>query len=139
MKRRILTLFIGLAAAFLLCSCSGNPLPEGMDETTVLDAGRAVITDLTEENWQNVYDQLREDAKATTPSPDSIAEYMQTILAEIGPYQREEDAMATGQKLDSGEAYATAVFYCKHEKDNAMYRIAFSTDMELMGIQITER
>ena len=44
--------------------------------------------------------------------------------------------MATGQKLkDTGEEYGTAVLYCKHEKKTVMYRVAFSTEMELMGIE----
>ena len=34
MKKRILTLFVVLCAALLLCACTvtGNPIPEGMDE-----------------------------------------------------------------------------------------------------------
>ena len=49
----------------------------------------------------------------------------------------EIEAMATGQTLkDTGEEYGTAVFYCKHEKKSVIYRIAYSTDMELMGVQV---
>ena len=61
-------------------------------------------------------------------------------LDKAGTYVKEEEAMATGQTLkDTGEEYGTAVLYCKHEKKNLMYRVAFSTGMELMGIQITAR
>ena len=45
--------------------------------------------------------------------------------------------MATGQTLDdTGEEYATAVFYCKHEKKDVLYRIAYDLDMNLMGLEI---
>jgi len=142
MKKRILTLFALACTVFLLCSCNveGNPLPDGMDETTVLTAGREIVTDLNAGAWQGIYDQLREDAKTATGSPAAIEEHMQTVLNKVGPYVSEEEAMATGQKLkESGEQYATAVFYCKHEKNQAMYRIAFSTDMELIGLQVTKK
>ncbi len=141
MKKRILTLIAGLCAAFLLCSCNveGHPLPEGMDETTVLSAGREIVTDLNEGDWQNIYSLMREDAKTATGSPDAIAEHMQATLDKVGAYVSEEESMATGQELDSGEQYATAVFYCKHEKNQAMYRIAFSTDMELLGLQVSKK
>lgn len=142
MKKRILTLFVGLCAAFLLCSCAveGNPLPEGMDEASVLDTGRQIITDLNAGNWQTIYDQLREDAKTATGSPEAVQAHMEAVLEKVGPYVAEEEAMATGQTLkESGEQYATAVFYCKHEKDDAMYRIAFSTELELIGLQVTKQ
>ena len=141
MKKRILTLIAGLCPTFLLCSCNveGNPLPEGMDEATVLSAGREVVTDLNEGDWQNIYSLMREDAKTATGSPDAIAEHMQATLDKVGDYVSEEEAMATGQKLDSGEQYAPAVFYCKHEKNQAMYRIAFSDDMELLGLQVSKK
>ena len=140
MKKRILSLCIGLAAALLLCSCSGNPLPDGMDEAAVLEAGTQIVTDLNEGNWQEIYDLLREDAQSATGSPDAIRDHMNAVLDEVGPFVSIQDSMATGQKLkESGERYATAVFYVKHEKDQAMYRIAFSTDMELIGLQVTEQ
>ena len=65
---------------------------------------------------------------------------MEERLSKAGAYKSEEEAMATGQTLkDTGEEYGTAVFYCKHEKKNLMYRVAYSADMELMGIQVTVR
>ena len=45
--------------------------------------------------------------------------------------------MTTCQKLKAtGEEYGTAVFYCKHEKKNVLYRIAYSVEMELMGVEV---
>ena len=141
MKKRIVTLCAALCLALLLCSCDvkGNPLPDGMDEATVLATGEDIVTQLNEAQWQTVYDQLREDVKVST-TPESIQTHIESVLEEIGPFKSMKDSMATGQTIkETGEKYGTAVFYCQHEKDQAMYRIAFSTDMELIGLQITEQ
>ena len=61
---------------------------------------------------------------------------MNSAVEKAGTFEKEEDSMVTGQKLDSGEEYATAVFYCKHSEKDVVYRIAFDTDMVLMGLEI---
>ena len=141
MKKRILTLCAALCAALLLCSCTvkGNPLPDGMDEASVLSAGEEIVTQLNEAQWQTIHDQLREDVRAST-TPEAIQAHIESVLDEIGPFKSLKDSMATGQTIkETGEKYATAVLYCQHEKDQAMYRIAFSTDMELIGLQVTKQ
>ena len=142
MKKRILTLFVALCAVFLLCSCTveGNPLPAGMDETAVLAAGEEIVHDLNDGNWQEIYDLLRDDAKTATGSPDAIRAHMEHVLEKVGTFEKLETSMATGQTVkETGEKYATAVFYCRHAKNQAMYRIAFSTDLELIGLQVTKQ
>ena len=141
MKKRMLLLLSMLTVLLLLSGCkvSGNPLPEGMEEDAVLKQGREVVASLNGGDYQEVYDLLRDDARETS-SPEAIQSYMEERLDKAGAWQRETEAMATGQTIkDTGEEYGTAVFYCKHEKKNVMYRIAYSTSMELMGIQITVR
>lgn len=141
MKKRLVLLAAALGVLLLLSGCkvSGNPLPEGMEEETVLSEGREVVALLNGEGWQEVYDLLRDDAKETS-SPEGIQSYMEERLDKAGAYKSEDEAMATGQKLkDTGEEYGTAVLYCKHEKKSVIYRIAYSTDMELMGIEIKVR
>ena len=135
MKKKLTVLLAALAAFCALTSCEGNTLPEGMDENTLLEQGRAVVLALNASEWKEIYDQFRSDAQETT-SPEGIESYMAEILEEAGPYETEEDNLLTGQKLDSGEEYATTVLYCEHEDEDVMYRIAFSKDMELIGIQI---
>ncbi len=138
MKKRLWLLLAVLAGFTLLVGCkvSGNPLPTGMEEETVLEQGREVVSLLNGGNWQEVYDRLRSDARETS-SPGAIQSYMEERLDKAGAYVSETEAMATGQTLkDTGEEYGTAVFYCKHEKKSVIYRIAYSTDMELMGVQV---
>ncbi len=138
MKKRLFLLLIAVGTLLLLAGCkvSGNPLPEGMEQDTVLEQGREVVTLLNGGSWQEVYDLLRDDARETS-SPEAIQSYMEERLDKTGAYRSETEAMATGQKLkDTGEEYGTAVLYCRHEKKSVMYRIAYSTDMELMGIQV---
>lgn len=130
---------IGTALAlFLMLSlagCGGKPLPEGMDETALLDAGREIVALLNAGDYQAVYDQMRADGQAASTVED-IQHAMEDLLAQVGAYKKETDCMATGQTLDSGEAYGTAVLYCKHEKKSVVYRVAFSAQMELMGFTV---
>ena len=138
MKKKFALLLAAVSALLLLSGCrvSGNPLPEGMEEDTVLEQGREIVALLNGGSWQEVYDRLRSDAQETS-SPETIQSYMEERLEKAKAYVKETEAMATGQKLkDTGEEYGTAVIYCKHEKKSVMYRVAYSTGMELMGIEV---
>ena len=137
MKKKFALLLEAVSALLLLSGCrvSGNPLPEGMEEDTVLEQGREIVALLNGGSWQEVYDRLRSDAQETS-SPETIQSYMEERLEKAKSYVKETEAMTTGQKLkDTGEEYGTAVIYCKHEKKSIMYRVAYSVDMELMGIE----
>ena len=138
MRKKFALALAVLSTLLLLSGCkvSGNPLPEGMEEETVLEQGREVVAMLNAGEWQEVYDLLRPDAQETS-SPETIQSYMEERLEKAKAYVKETEAMATGQKLkDTGEEYGTAVIYCKHEKKSVMYRVAYSTGMELMGIEV---
>ena len=137
MRKKFALALAVLSTLLLLSGCkvSGNPLPEGMEEETVLEQGREVVAMLNGGEWQEVYDLLRPDAQETS-SPETIQSYMEERLEKAKAYVKETEAMATGQKLKAtGEEYGTAVIYCKHEKKSIMYRVAYSVDMELMGIE----
>lgn len=133
--RRVIGAALALLLVLALAGCSGKPLPEGMDEGALLDAGREIVTLLNEGDYQGVYDRMRADGQEAS-TVDDVREAMENLLDEVGPYVKENDTLATGQTLDSGEEYGTAVFYCKHEKKNVVYRVAFSTEMELMGFTV---
>ena len=138
MKRTAAVVLAGVLCALTLCGCktSGNPLPEGMEEEIVLTQGREVVALLNDGDYGAVYDQMRDDAQQAS-SQEDVQRYMETVLEEAGAYEKESEAMATGQTLDStGEEYGTAVFYCQHEKKDVLYRIAYDQSMELMGLEI---
>lgn len=141
MKRPYFILFV-LSALFALslCGCTpkGSPLPEGMEVAAVLEAGREIVALLNEGDYQTVYDRLREDGKEGI-GPEDIQSYMQSVLDKAGDCRRETGAMATGQTLDSGEEYGTAVLSCRHRKKTAVYRVAFDREMNLMGLEISTR
>lgn len=136
--KRLTAGMLAVVLVALLAGCSGKALPEGMDEEALLDAGREIVTLLNEGDYQAVYDRMRADGQETS-TVDDIQEAMENLLDDVGPYVKENDTLVTGQKLDSGEEYGTAVFYCKHEKKKAVYRVAFSTEMELMGFTVGEQ
>ena len=141
MRKKFALLLAALAALFLLSGCkvSGNPLPEGMAGDTGLEQGREIVALLNGGDWQEVYSRLRADAQETA-SPETIQSYMEERLEKAGAFKEEDEAFATGQKIkETGEEYGTAVLYCKHEKKSIMYRVAYSTDMELMGIEARVR
>ena len=141
MRKRIAAL---LAAALVLsllggCKVKGSPLPGGMEEAALLDAGREIVTLLNASDWQEVYGRLRPASQALT-SPEAFQTYMVQRLDKAGSYVQETDALATGQTIqDTGEEYGTAVLYCKHEKKTLVYRIAFSTEMELIDFDVSVR
>ena len=137
MKKRLFCLLAGVTLLFLLSGCkvSGRPPPEGMDKDTVLEEGREIVTMLNDQDWQGVYDRLRPDAKEGASQKDFEAAMLKN-LEKAGAYEKETEAMTTGQTLKTtGEEYGTAVFYCKHEKKSVLYRIAYSVEMELMGVE----
>ena len=139
MKKRLFLAVLGGLLLLSGCKVSGNPLPGGMEEKAVLEQGREIVALLNEEDYQEVYDRLRTDARETS-SPEDIQSYMDERLDKAGAYKSEDEAMATGQKIKAtGEEYGTAVFYCKHEKKSVIYRVAYSTEMELMGIEVKVR
>ena len=81
MRRKLVLILAVLGGLLLLSACrvSGNPLPEGMEEETVLEQGREIVALLNEGDWQEVYDRLRSDAQETS-SPEAIQSYMEERL-----------------------------------------------------------
>lgn len=141
--KRVLLLGLTLLLSIgLLSACGkpeGSPLPEGMDEEVVLNAGREIVALLNAGEYQAVVDRLRDDVAAGGARPLK-AEDMEKVMEAVSKaqaYVEETDAMATGQSnKDFDEDFAEAVIFAKHEKKNVRYRIAFDTDMNLIGIQV---
>lgn len=118
----------------LLCGCQGKPLPEGMDEETLLKNGREVTILLAGGDYGAVLERMREDVAA-----DVTAEDIQALVLKqtdgAGVYKQIDSFMTTGQSSD-GESYGVAVFYCNYSKKNVMFRLAFDVNYELIGMEV---
>ena len=124
---------------FLLAACGvkGNALPEGMEEDTVLEAGEEIVNELVSGEYETVYDRLREDVREQT-SAQVIETLMSNASEKLGNSQGITDTLVTGV-TDTDEPQAIAVIYCKYTKKSVMFRIAFDTDMELIGLEIKKK
>lgn len=139
MKKKI-SLFLLAALVLpmlLLTGCKGKPLPDGMDETELLDAGREIVTLLNAPDYESVVSRFREDVRQASGITANAVQELMDSVSPVGAYVRETDTLATGQTdEESGEFYGVAVIYCKHEKKTVRYRIAFDTDMTMIGLAI---
>ena len=108
----------------LLCGCQGKPLPEGMDEAVLLPGG----------DYEAALERMRPDVAETVTAED-----LQSLVLRqtdgAGVYKEIDSVMATGQS-SNGEDYGVAVVYCKYSKKNVLFRLAFDTSYELIGLEV---
>ena len=81
-----------------------------------------------------VYDALREDVREQT-SADAIEEMMDTATEGRGSFKKVKDSMVTGV-TDADEPHAIAVIGAKYDKKSVVFRIAFDTEMNLIGLDV---
>ena len=124
-------------ALLLLSGCGGNPLPAGMDEAALLEAGRDVMLLLVGGAFDEVHALLREDVAEGVTAED-LQSLTLRQLDGAGVYKQIESSMATGQS-SNGEEYGVAVLYCTFFKDKALFRLAFDPDMALIGLEINRQ
>ena len=84
-----------------------------------------------------VRDMMREDVAAGATEEDIQALVLKQT-GDAGVYKEISDSMATGQS-SNGESYGVAVFYCKYEKKNILFRLAFDPDYALIGFEIKKQ
>lgn len=136
MKKRctgLALLFAGVLALLMLSGCEGRPLPEGMDEETLLSGGQEVVEQLMQGDYQQVYDRFREDIRAGL-TVDNVKNLMETGVDGAGDFKKIKDTLATGST--EGEEHGIAVIYCEYTKEDVRYRVAFDPDMNLIGLEI---
>ena len=121
-------------AARLKGKARAHELPDGMDEDKVSSAGLAVMSQLTKGEYEEVYDALREDVREQT-SADAIEEMMDTATEGRGSFKKVKDSMVTGV-TDADEPHAIAVIGAKYDKKSVVFRIAFDTEMNLIGLDV---
>ena len=137
MKQKLRSAAALALALLLLCSCQGKPLPDGMEEEELLRHGLETVLLLAGGSYEEVYGLMREDVAA-----GATAEDIQNLVIQqtdgAGVYKQIESSMVTGQS-SSGEEYGVAVFYCEYSKKNVLYRLAFDTNYELIGMEIKKQ
>ena len=137
--RKQMALFAALALSViqLLSACEGNPLPSGMDESTLLEAGKDVMLLMVGGDYDAVYGMLRDDVAAST-TPEAIGELVLRQTENAGTYKQIDSSMATGQS-SNGEEFGVAVLYCDFSKKGVLFRLAFDTNMDLIGMDIKQQ
>ena len=105
-----------------------------MEEDRLLSAGREVLAALVSGDYETVCGMLRPDVAAEV-SEEELRSLMLRQLDGAGVYKQIESSMVTGQSSD-GEDYGVAVVYCKYSKKNVLFRLAFDTSYELIGLEV---
>lgn len=134
MKRKTRSLAMLALVVLLLCGCQGKALPEGMDEAVLLQKGRETALLLAGGDYEAVLGRMRPDVAETVTAED-----LQSLVLRqtdgAGVYKEIDSVMATGQS-SNGEDYGVAVVYCKYSKKNVLFRLAFDTGYELIGLEV---
>lgn len=137
MRRSAASLAALVIALLLLAGCQGNPLPDGMDEAALLEAGRDVVLLLVSGDYESVRAALRPDV-AETVAVEDIQRLVLQQTDGAGVYKQIDSSMVTGQSSD-GEDYGVGVYYCQYAKKKVLFRIAFDADMQLIGMEVKKQ
>jgi len=134
MAARLKRIPLAVLALLLLAGCGGKPLPAGMEEAALLEAGRDVVLLLVGGDYEEVHALLRADVAEGVTAADLQGLALRQLDG-AGVYRQIESSMTTGQSSD-GEDYGVAVLYCSFTEDTVLFRLAFDPDMELIGLEI---
>ncbi len=121
----------------MLTGCAAKALPRGMEEDAVIRTAQEIVNLLVEEEYEAVAGRFREDVAASVTA-ETVQTLMEDATLGLGIYEGRIDAMATGRTVD-GVEYGEAVILCEYKKGDVMFRIAFDTDMTLVGMEISEQ
>ena len=118
MKKRLLMISaLALTCVLGLTGCTKaqerGPIPEGVDETALVEAGREVLDQLIAGEYQEVRDRFREDIRADV------------TVEETDAYGDEED-----------EPLAAVDFLCSFSQEQARFRVVFDDDLVLTGLAV---
>ena len=134
-RKKLIPLTALALAVALLAGCSkeeeAEPLPESMDAEAVVAAGEAVLNQLLEEDYQEVYDQFRSDVQADLTVED-IQELVEPVFTDAGTFESIQTSDAVGSSED--EEHGIARFFCVFSEEEVLFNAAFDPDMELIGL-----
>ena len=140
-KLRISLLALALIFALsLLSGCGMRPLPQGMEEETAGEAGRAIVALLAAEDYQAVADAFRADIREELNITAQAIEEVMEVIAEAGPYVSTDQTLAVGGTSDSfDEPFAMVSVYCEHESKDVIYTLSFDTDLVLINLAVKQK
>lgn len=140
-KLRISLLALALIFALsLLSGCGMRPLPQGMEEETAGEAGRAIVALLAAEDYQAVADAFRADIREELNITAQAIEEVMAVIAEAGPYVSTDQTLAVGGTSDSfDEPFAMVSVYCEHESKDVIYTLSFDTDLVLINLAVKQK
>lgn len=143
LKRGLSVVCLGVMLSVLLAGCVGNkpvPLPEEMDEKTVVAAGEEVLELLLEEKYEEVAAMFREDIR-TQPGKEITADIIKQLVEEkiipeeSGFFDKIIDSYAEGVE-GASEPHGVAVVHTQYTRDKVGFGIAFDLEMNLIGLSI---
>ena len=142
MKKKLsAVLALALCLSMSLSGCSqAKPLPEGMDQETVGNAAKEVVSQLIAGEYQTVADAFRDDMQEEySVTAQTIADVMATV-EDAGAYVRTEEVLVLGgQSKTFEEPYAAVAVYCEHENKDIVYEMSFDLDLELIGLAAKQK
>ena len=140
-KLRISLLALALIFALsLLSGCGMRPLPDGMEEETAGEAGRAIVALLAAEDYQAVANAFRADIREELNITAQAIEEVMEVIAEAGPYVSTDQTLAVGGTSDSfDEPFAMVSVYCEHESKDVIYTLSFDTDLVLINLAVKQK
>ena len=90
MKQKTRSFAALVLLVLLLCGCQGRPLPEGMNEETLLQNGREIVALLASGSYEEVHGMMREDVAA-----EVTAERIQQLVL------KQTDGAGTYKQIES--------------------------------------
>lgn len=135
--KKIKSMLAALLVILALAGCTGKSLPEGMTEDALIAAGREVMLLAVEGDYEAVHERLREDVRENV----TVEEIQAVVLNNVdgaGVYKQIEDSMTTAQSAD-GETIGVAVLYCDYSEDEVLFRVAFDSKMQLVGLSVQKQ
>jgi len=137
MKRVFVLLTVCLLLAACLAGCGGEALPEGVEEEALLAAGREVVLQIVEGDYQGVHQAFRQDVREST-SAEAVRDLALSGMGGAGVYKQIDSSMTTGQTV-GGEQIGVAVFYCEFSEDDVLFRVSFDGELSLVGLSIQKQ
>ncbi len=119
----------------LFASCGSIQLAESFDETAVADKAQQTVQLLTDGEYAQVVELLRDDLKVLLPE-DEMKTTFDEVFAKLGEFESFDSYAVLGQQDKEKNNFAIIVYSVNYEKAQAKYTITFDEDMNIVGLYI---